>query len=64
MGRKKKYDNLTDDEIKQKRKEYMKKYYMKKKHHIIDGNYERQEPAPPKIPPLKITHGEFVVSFN
>jgi hypothetical protein len=64
MGRKKKFEDLTEEQIKQKRKEYMKKYYMKKKHHIVDGSYERQEPTPPKITPLKITHGSFVVKFD
>jgi len=64
MGRKKKYEDLTDEEMKQKRKEYMKKYYMKKKHHIVDGSYQKQEAKKPKIPPLTIKHGEFVVSFN
>jgi len=64
MGRKKKYDDLTDDEIKQKRREYMKSYYKKKKHHIVDGNYVRQEPKEPKIPPLTIKRGDFVVKFD
>jgi len=64
MGRQKKYLNLTDDEIKQKRREYMKSYYKKKKHHIVDGNYVRQEPKEPKIPPLTINRGEFIVSFQ
>ena len=64
MGRQKKYLNLTDDEIKQKRREYMKKYYKRKKHHIVDGNYVRQPATQPTIPPLTIKRGEFVVSFD
>lgn len=64
MGRKKKYDDLTEEEIKQKRREYMKSYYRKKKHNIVDGQYVRPEPKPPKIAPLTIQRGEFVVSFQ
>ena len=30
MGRKKNDPELTDDEIKQRRRDYMKKYYLKK----------------------------------
>jgi len=63
MGRKKK-DNLTEEEIKEKRRNYMKKYYLKKKHSIQDGVFVKPEPKPPKITPLKITRGEFLVSFN
>ena len=64
MGRQKKYLNLSEDEIKQKRREYMKKYYKRKKHHIVDGNYVRQPVTPPKISPLTIKRGEFIVSFQ
>lgn len=64
MGRKKKYDDLTDDEIKQRRRSYMKSYYRKKKHNIVDGEYVRQEPKEPKIPPLTIKRGEFIVQFD
>jgi hypothetical protein len=64
MGRHKKFDNLTEAEIKLKRKEYMKAYYKRKKHHLVDGEYQRQEPKPPKIPPLEIKRGEFIVKFD
>jgi len=43
----------------------MKNYYRKKKHNIDkDGNYVVPEPKPPKVCPLKITRGEFVVRFD
>ena len=64
MGRHKKNNELTDDDIKKKRKDYMKAYYKKKKHHIVDGEYKRQEPKEPKVPPLEIKRGEFIVSFK
>ncbi len=64
MGRKKSEPELTDDEIKQKRRDYMKKYYLKKKHNMVNGEHIKPKPKPPKIPPLKITRGEFLVVFN
>jgi hypothetical protein len=65
MGRKKKYEHLTEEELKKERKKYMKNYYRKKKHNIDkDGNYVVPEPKPPKVCPLKITRGEFVVRFD
>jgi len=64
MGRKKKYDDLTEEEIKQKRREYMKSYYLKKKHNMVNGKYVRPEPKAPKITPLTIKRGEFIVSFQ
>tara|TARA_R110000803_G_scaffold115427_1_gene183906 strand:- start:3149 stop:3343 length:195 start_codon:yes stop_codon:yes gene_type:complete len=64
MGRKKIYTNLTDDELKQQRKLYMKKYYMKKKHNMIDGEYVKPTPREPKVCPLKITRGSFTICFD
>ena len=64
MGRKKKNTNLTEEELKQERRRYMKRYYMKKKHNMIDGEYVKPEPKEPKVCPLKITRGEFTVSFD
>ena len=64
MGRKKKDENLTEEQIKEKRRQYMKKYYLKKKHNMVDGEFVKPEPKEPKIPPLKIKHGEFLVSFQ
>ena len=64
MGRKKKDEELTDEEVKEKRRQYMKKYYLKKKHNMVDGEFVKQEPKKPKISPLRITRGEFVVRFD
>lgn len=64
MGRKKKDENLTEEQIKEKRRQYMKKYYLKKKHNMVDGEFVKPEPKEPKIPPLTIKRGEFLVSFQ
>ena len=64
MGRKKSEKELTDDEIKENRRKYMKKYYLKKKHGLVNGEYVKPEPKQPKITPLKITRGEFLVKFD
>jgi uncharacterized protein YnzC (UPF0291/DUF896 family) len=64
MGRKKKQTELTDEEIKEKRRKYMRDYYLKRKHSIVNGEYKKQESKPPKIPPLEIKRGEFIVHFD
>ena len=55
----------TEEEVKQKRREYMKKYY-RKRHYQIDenGNFCKMKPLPQKAPPIKITRGDFIVSFK
>ena len=64
MGRKKMDIQLTDEQIKENRRKYMKKYYLKKKHGLVNGEYVKPEPKPPKLVPLKITRGEFLVKFD
>jgi uncharacterized protein YnzC (UPF0291/DUF896 family) len=64
MGRRKKDEELTDEEIKEKRRQYMKKYYLKKKHSMVNGEFVKQEPKPPKVSPLTIKRGEFTVKFD
>ena len=64
MGRKKSDLQLTDEQIKENRRKYMKKYYLKKKHGLVNGQYIKPEPKPPKLAPLKITRGEFLVKFD
>ena len=64
MGRKKMDIQLTDEQIKENRRKYMKKYYLKKKHGLVNGEYVKPEPKQPKITPLKITRGEFLVKFD
>ena len=55
---------LTDEQIKENRRKYMKKYYLKKKHGLVNGEYVKPKPKPPKTPPLKIIRGEFLVKFD
>jgi len=64
MGRKKIKADLTEEEIKAERREYMRKYYLKKKHNMIEGEYVKPKYKEPKEPPLTIRRGEFIVSFN
>lgn len=64
MGRKKINPNLTEEQIERKRREYMKAYYMKKKHNMVNGEYVKPESKKPKICPLKITRGDFIVRFD
>jgi len=46
------------------RKRYMKEYYLKKRHQMIDGKFVKQKPKKNQVSPLKITHGEFTISFD
>lgn len=66
MGRKKldTNQNKTEEEIKSERREYMRKYYLKKKHNMVEGEYVKPKPQKPKVSPLTIQRGEFIVSFN
>jgi len=59
------YTENTEDEIKKKRKEYMKKYYRKRNYQIDEnGNFCKMKPLPQKAPPIKIARGEFIISFK
>ena len=56
---------ITEDEIKKKRREYMKKYYRKRNYQIDEnGEFCKMKPLPQKTPPIKISRGEFIVSFK
>jgi hypothetical protein len=61
---KEKKPKLTEEQLKQKRREYMRKYYKRKKFQLDEGGFIKTEPQKPIIPPLKITQKEVVISFN
>lgn len=61
----KKKPKLTEEEIKERRRTYMRQYYKRKTFQMdTSGNFVKSEPIAPKVPPLKITHKEVIVSFT
>tara|TARA_R110001606_G_C15327575_1_gene645216 strand:+ start:679 stop:870 length:192 start_codon:yes stop_codon:yes gene_type:complete len=61
----KKKSKLTEEEIKQRRREYMKRYYKKKTFQMDDkGKFVKRKPKEPSVPPLVITRKEVIVSFK
>ena len=61
----KKKPKLTEEEIKERRRIYMRKYYKRKTFQMDEsGNFVKNEALPPKVPPLKITHKEVTISFT
>jgi|SaaInl85LU_5_DNA_1037374.scaffolds.fasta_scaffold13058_3 hypothetical protein len=60
-----KKQNLTEEEKKAKRREYMKRYYKKKTFQMNDeGEFVKRQPKKPIVPPLKIIRKEVIVSFK
>ena len=55
---------LTEEELKKKRREYMRKYYKRKKFQLNENGFVKTKPQKPIIPPLKIIQKEVVISFN
>ena len=61
---KEKKPKLTEEELKKKRREYMRKYYKRKKFQLDEGGFVKSKPQKHTIPPLKIIQKEVVISFN
>ena len=61
----KKKSQLTEEEKLEKRREYMRKYYRRKAFQMDEsGNFIKTPPLKRKVPPLKITHKEVIISFD